>query len=71
MFENMTEQQAREQILGIVDNYCRKYHNQEKNILKRETEFLYASRSFMIQKKMVNLCGQCAGILADSRQICR
>ena len=30
MFENMTEQQAREQILGIVDNYCRKYHNQEK-----------------------------------------
>lgn len=49
MFENMTEQQAREQILGIVDNYCRKYHNQEKTF-KRETEFLMHPE-FMIQKK--------------------
>ena len=30
MFENMTEQEAREQILGIVDDYCEKYHNQQK-----------------------------------------
>lgn len=68
MFENMTEQQAREQILGIVDNYCRKYHNQEKTF-KRETEFLMHPE-FMIQKNGKS-CGQCAGILADSRQICR
>ena len=49
MFENMTEQQAREQILGIVDNYCRKYHNQEKTF-KEGDRIPYASR-VMIQKK--------------------
>ena len=30
MFENMTEQQAKEQILEMVDQYCTKYHNQQK-----------------------------------------
>ena len=45
MFENMTEQQAREQILGIVDNYCRKYHNQEKTF-KKGDRIPYASRVY-------------------------
>ena len=27
MFEEMTEQQAREQILEMTRNYCNKYHN--------------------------------------------
>ena len=30
MFEEMTEQQAREQILEMTRNYCNKYHNQKK-----------------------------------------
>ena len=30
MFENMTEQQAKDQILEMVDTYCQKYHNQQK-----------------------------------------
>ena len=53
MFENMTEQQAREQILGIVDNYCRKYHNQEKTF-KEGDRIPYASRVYD-SKEMVNL----------------
>ena len=53
MFENMTEQQAREQILGIVDNYCRKYHNQEKTF-KKGDRIPYASRVYD-SKEMVNL----------------
>ena len=28
MFEEMTEQQAREQILEMTKEYCEKYHNQ-------------------------------------------
>ena len=53
MFENMTEQQAREQILGIVDNYCRKYHNQEKTF-KEGDRIPFASRVYD-SKEMVNL----------------
>ena len=30
MFEEMTEQQAREQILEMTKEYCEKYHNQKK-----------------------------------------
>ena len=30
MFEEMTEQQAREQILEMTRNYCEKYHNKKK-----------------------------------------
>ena len=29
MFEEMTEQQAREQILEMTRNYCEKYHNKK------------------------------------------
>ena len=43
MFENMTEQQAREQILAVNIITKRKH-------LKRETEFLMHPE-FMIQKK--------------------
>ena len=32
MFEEMTEQQAREQILEMTRNYCNKYHNQKETI---------------------------------------
>ena len=53
MFENMTEQQAREQILGIVDNYCRKYHNQEKTF-KEGDRIPYASRVYD-SAEMINL----------------
>lgn len=30
MFEHKTEQQAREEILNIVKEYCETYHNQKK-----------------------------------------
>ena len=30
MFENMTETQARQEILDLVSEYCDKYHNQER-----------------------------------------
>ena len=36
MFEEMTEQQAREQILEMTKEYCEKYHNQ-KNRMKKGT----------------------------------
>ena len=34
MFEKMTEQQAREQILEMTKAYCEKYHNQKKSYEK-------------------------------------
>ena len=34
MFENMNEQQAREEILKQVAAYCDKYHNTEKRIYR-------------------------------------
>ena len=30
MFEEMTEQQAREEILKLTKEYCEKYHNNKK-----------------------------------------
>ena len=30
MFENMTEEQAKKQILDMVSEYCDTYHNQRK-----------------------------------------
>ena len=30
MFENKTEQQAKEEILKMVEEYCNTYHNQKK-----------------------------------------
>ena len=35
MFENKTEQQAREEILGLVKEYCDTYHNQKKAFKRR------------------------------------
>ena len=45
MFEEMTEQQAREEILKLTKEYCEKYHNN-----KRATVF-HMRPVFMIQKK--------------------
>ena len=53
MFENMTEQQAREEILGMVDDYCRKYHNQQKPFEEGD-RIPYASRVYD-SREMVNL----------------
>lgn len=53
MFENMTEQQAKEQILTMVGEYCETYHNQ--NIEFKEGQRIpYASRVYD-QKEMTNL----------------
>ena len=52
MFENMTEQQAREEILGMVDDYCR-YHNQQKPFEEGD-RIPYASRVYD-SREMVNL----------------
>ena len=45
MFEEMTEQQAREQILEMTRNYCEKYHNKKKVTVSRMRP------EFMMQKK--------------------
>lgn len=53
MFDNMNEQQAREEILGYVKAYCDKYHNTKKEY--REGERIpYASRVYD-SEEMVNL----------------
>lgn len=66
MFEEMTEQQAREEILKLTKEYCEKYHN-NKNHTKRATVF-HMRPVFMIQKNGKS-CGQFSGILADSRTL--
>ena len=53
MFENMTEQQAKEQILQSVSAYCDKYHNQEKPFQEGD-RIPYASRVYD-HEEMVNL----------------
>ena len=53
MFENMTEQQAKEQILQSVAAYCDKYHNQEKPFQEGD-RIPYASRVYD-HEEMVNL----------------
>ena len=53
MFENMTEQQAKEQILEMVDHYCEKYHNQQKPFEEGD-RIPYASRVYD-SEEMVNL----------------
>ena len=45
MFEKMTEQQAREQILEMTKAYCEKYHNQKKSYEKGD-RIPYASRVY-------------------------
>ena len=53
MFEQMTEQQARQQILDEVSIYCEKYHNQKKEF-KPGDRLSYASRVYD-QNEMTNL----------------
>lgn len=53
MFENMTEQQAREQILKLVDEYCGTYHNKKKPFAEGD-RIPYASRVYD-SNEMVNL----------------
>ena len=52
-FEEMTEQQAREQILEMTKEYCEKYHNQKKPYEKGD-RIPYASRVYDADE-MVNL----------------
>lgn len=53
MFEGMTEQEARDQILGMVSQYCDSYHNQKKPF-KPGDRITYASRVYD-HDEMVNL----------------
>ena len=53
MFENMTEKQAREQILNMVSQYCDAYHNPKKEF-KEGQHIPYASRVYD-HEEMVNL----------------
>lgn len=52
MFENQSEQEAREEILASVKEYCSKYHNQKK--YKEGDRIPYASRYYG-SEEMVNL----------------
>ncbi len=52
MFENKNELEARQEILGIVDEYCKKYHNQKQ--YKEGDRISYASRVYD-SKEMMNL----------------
>lgn len=53
MFEGMNEQEAREQILSMVSDYCDKYHNTKKNFEEGD-RIPYASRVYD-HEEMVNL----------------
>ena len=53
MFQNKTEQQAREEILGLVKEYCDTYHNVRKEF-KEGDRISYASRVYD-SAEMVNL----------------
>ena len=52
MFENMDEQQARNSILALVGEYCRKYHASEE--YHRGDKIPYASRVYD-EEEMKNL----------------
>ena len=53
MFSNMNEKEAREQILSMVEEYCKKYHNQQK-AFKEGDRIPYAARVYD-SDEMVNL----------------
>lgn len=53
MFENMTEQQAREHILKLTEEYCDTFHNKKKMFAEGD-RIPYASRVYD-SKEMVNL----------------
>ena len=52
MFDNKNELEAREEILAMVDEYCKKYHNQKQ--YKEGHRISYASRVYD-SKEMMNL----------------
>ena len=52
MFDNKNELEAREEILAMVDEYCKKYHNQKQ--YKEGDRISYASRVYD-SKGMMNL----------------
>lgn len=45
MFENMSEEQAKKEILSMVDEYCKTYHNVKK-VFKPGDRISYASRVY-------------------------
>lgn len=53
MFENMNELQAREEILSLVGEYCKKYHNKKESFTAGQ-RIPYASRVYD-DHEMVNL----------------
>lgn len=53
MFENMSEQEAKEEILGLVKEYAEKFHNQRKSFTEGQ-RIPYASRVYD-SAEMVNL----------------
>ena len=53
MFENMSEQEAREQILSMVKDYCDKYHNNGKTF--EEGDRIPYARRVYGHEEMVNL----------------
>lgn len=53
MFENKNEQDARKEILEMVEEYCNKYHNQKKEFEEGD-RIPYASRVYT-SEEMVNL----------------
>ena len=53
MFDNMTEQEAKKQILDMVATYCDTYHTQKKNYTEGD-RIPYASRVYN-HEEMVNL----------------
>lgn len=57
MFENKTEQEARQEILNIVEEYCNKYHNIEKKFEKGD-KISYAKRVYD-SNEMTNLVDSC------------
>lgn len=57
MFENKTEQEARQEILSIVEEYCNMYHNIEKKFEKGD-KISYAKRVYD-SNEMTNLVDSC------------
>ena len=53
MFENKSEQEARQEILSLVKEYCDKYHNIDKKFEKGD-RISYAKRVYD-SHEMVNL----------------
>ena len=53
MFENKTEKQAKEEILGLVKEYCETFHNIKKEF-KEGDRISYASRVYD-SAEMINL----------------